>query len=318
MSTQCEEQGVVDVRGESLHYTICTIDARSGQQRERDARRGRPRGNIMVLIPGHGQGVRGPKKLLAATARLSRSNIAWCVDPVPAKGGDHVEGEAIARIVSERVAATFPATDPPLTATLVGWSHGASEALRAANHAPELFPQFLGLCPLGLVKKRPLHLIRDFAGEAARILWSSTRHRDWIRLRDALRLGLNATAGLARDLVRTRSVRRLVEDIRWAGRKVSGREFFYPGDVVLLFGREDTVVRWQDAFPECGQPEEIPTHLAECLEAPFPRARRIQVQVLEGTHIAPETDAATFLQAGLGLLDQLDPGDEGKQQAAQA
>jgi hypothetical protein len=308
MATEYSEQGVVDVRGESLPYEICIVDARSAPQREQDAWRGSPEGNIIVLVPGHGQGVHGPKKLLAAAARLSRTKIAWCVDPIPARGGDHVEGEAIASIVHDRIADAFPATELPVTATLVGWSHGASEALRAADQAPELFPQVLGLCPLGLVEKQPLTLVADFGGEAARILWTGARRRDWVRLKDALRLGLNAAAGLARDLARTRSVRRLVEDIRWAGTQVSGPDFAYPGHVVLLFGREDTVVRWQDALPGCAQPEEIAACLADYGQQAFPLAQRVEMQVIEGAHVAPETDATAVLERGLGLLGQLDPG----------
>jgi hypothetical protein len=33
------------------------------------------------------------------------------------------------------------------------------------------------------------------------------------------------------------------------------------------------------------------------------------VQVIEGAHVGPEIDAPSFLQAGLGLLGQLDEGE---------
>ncbi len=312
MPTETEEQGVVDVRGESLRYAIRVVDARSSQQREQDAQRGRPGGEIMVLVPGHGQGVHGPKKLLATAAQLSRSRIAWCIDPVPAKGGDRVEGRAIARIVRDRISTTFPAAESPMAATLIGWSHGGAEGLRAAESAPDLFPQFLGLCPTGLVDRPPRELVRSFFLEATRTLLASVRRRDWTCLRDALRLGANAATGMAHDLGRTRSARRLLEDIGWAGKKVSGGAFEYPGDVVLLFGSQDTVVRWQDAFPECARPEQIPSALTAYGQNAFPRATRVEVQVVEGAHVAPEVDAPTFLRAGLGLLGQLDTNAEEK------
>jgi hypothetical protein len=193
-----------------------------------------------------------------------------------------------------------------MAATLIGWSHGGSEALRAAEFAPDLFPQFLGLCPTGLVDRQPLELLHSFFLEATHILWASVRRRDWACLKDTLRVGWNAGAGLVRDLWRSKSPRRLIEDIGWATRKVSSKHFGYSGEVVLLFGTLDTVVRWHDAFPECDRPGNIPTSLVRYQEKNFPLAQRIEVQVVEGSHVAPETDAPSFLKTGLGLLGQLD------------
>jgi hypothetical protein len=298
------------VGGESVRYELCTIDARSAQQRKRDAQHGRPDGNIMVVVPGHGQNIHGPKKLLAAAAQLSRSKLAWCVDPVPAKGGDRIEGQTIARVVRDRISSMFPAQDKPTAATLIGWSHGGAKALYAAEHDPDLFPQLLGLCPTGLVDRSRRELLGSFFLEATRILRSSARQRDWTSLKDTLRLGGNAGAGLAQDLWRGRSAKRLVDDIGWAGRKVASSPMGYTGEVVLLFGAQDTVVRWHDAFPECEEPQDIARVLTEYQKEHFPQARRVEVQIVEGAHVAPEVDAPTFLQAGLGLLGQWDgPGD---------
>ena len=289
-----------------MQYQVRIIDARSAQQRDQDFRLGRPAGNIMVLVPGHGQSVHGPKKLLAAAARLSRSKIAWCIDPVPARGGDTVEGQAIAQIVRAKISASFPAMERPAAATIIGWSHGGAEALHAAGSAPDLFPQYLGLCPTGLVHRSPQELVGSFFLESTRTLWASVRQRDWTRLNDTLRLGANAGIGLARDLGRSRSARRLVEDIDWAGRKVSGGAYDYPGELVLLFGEQDTVVRWQDAFPKWSKSGQIGSSLSEYGRNAFPRAQRVEVRVVEGMHISPEVDAATFLRTGLGLLGQLE------------
>jgi pimeloyl-ACP methyl ester carboxylesterase len=269
MALETDEQGAVEVRDESVHHDICIVDARSTQQRELDAQRGRPGGNVMVVVPGHGQSVHGPRKLVAAAAQLSKSKIAWCIDATPAKGGDPTEAQAIARVVRERISTTFPETEVPIAATLIGWSHGGSEALRAAEHDPALFPQFLGLCPTGLVDRQPLELLLSFFLEATRILWESARRRDWTCLKDALRLGWNAGAGMVRDLWRTRSPRRLTEDIGWASRKVASSPIGYTGEVVLLFGAQDTVMRWHDVFPECDRPQNISKFLAEYKENNF-------------------------------------------------
>jgi hypothetical protein len=236
---------------------------------------------------------------------LSRSKIAWCIDPVPTRGGDGIEGQAIAQVTREEISARFPAKTSPVTATLIGWSHGAAEALHAAQAAPDLFPQYLGLCPTGLADRPPRELLGSFSLESARILWSSARQRDWNRLGDTLRLGVDAGVGLVRDLGRSKSVSRLVKDVGWAGKRVTGRDCRYPGDVVLLFGKEDTAVRWQDAFPAANQ-SEANASLAEQGQDAFPEARRVEVRVIPGSHVDPETDAGTFLRAGLGLLDQLE------------
>ena len=299
------ERGAVEVRGETVSYELCAIDARSIQQLEQDTQCGRPDGNIMVVVPGHGQTIHGPKKLVAAAALLSRSRIAWCIDLIPAKGGDRSEAQAIARVVRESISAAFPEMEEPIAATLIGWSHGGGQALLAAEFAPDLFPQFLGVCPTGLVDRQPLELLYSFFLEATRILWATVRRWDWICLKDTLRVGWNAIVGLVRDLWNTKSVRRLVEDIGWAARNVASSPFGYTGEVVLLFGAQDTVVRWRDLFPECDRPQDIPKFLAAYQEKSFPLASRVEVQVVEGDHVAPEADAPSFVQIGLGLLEQL-------------
>ena len=309
------ERGTVEIQDETVGYELYAVDARSNRQREHDTRRGRPDGNIIVVVPGHGQSIHGPKKLVAAAALLSRSKIVWCIDPIPSLGGDRTEAQAIARVVEEMISTTFPAGGKSIAATLIGWSHGGSEALRAAECAPDLFPQYLGLCPTGLVDRQPLELLHSFALEAARILWASVRRRDWVCLKDTLRLGLNAGAGLVRDLWRSRSPRRLTEDVGWASRKVPGKRFGYSGEVVLLFGTLDTVVRWHDVLPECDRPRDIPTYLGKYQEKNFPLAKRIEVQVVPGDHAAPEVDAASFLQPGLGFLGQLDERGNDRKQA---
>jgi pimeloyl-ACP methyl ester carboxylesterase len=306
MALERDEQGVVAIGGESVRYEMRIVDARSVQQRAQDGQRGRPGGNIMVVVPGHGQSSHGPKKLVATAAQLSRSKLAWCIDPVPARGGDRIDAQAIAAVVRDRISTAFPAKGEPAAATLIGWSHGGSEALRAAEHDADLFPQFLGLCPTGFVDRRQRELLTSFFLEATRILWASARRRDWTCLKDTLRLGWNAGAGLVRDLWRGRSARWLVEDLGWAARKVTHGPLGYSGEVVLLFAAQDTVVRWHDLFPECERSQSIARSLAAYQQKTFPRARRVEVQVIAGNHVAPEVDAPTFLQTGLRLLGQLD------------
>jgi pimeloyl-ACP methyl ester carboxylesterase len=295
------EVGSVAVGGEVVQYEIFAVDAREerGGRRPADGWLG---GNVIVVVPGHGQTVEGPRKLVATAALLSKSKMAWCIDPVPSRGGDRTEALAIAEVTRQRL----EALGAPARATLIGWSHGGSEALRAAGHDPELFPQYLGLCPTGLVDRHPLELLGSFFLEVLRILGRCLHRRAWARAADTLRMGLNLAVGLARDLWRGRSLRRLVEDVGWAACKVPGREFGYTGEVVLLCGAQDTVVRWQDALPGCANPDDVEGALEAFRQHCFPRARRVEMHILDGDHVAPETEAPSFLRLGLGLMGQLD------------
>ncbi|MFN2225641.1 MAG: hypothetical protein ACK2UY_05030 [Anaerolineae bacterium] len=291
------EKGSVSTGDETVHYEICIVEAPGEPPAEPNA------GSVpIIIIPGHGQTISGPRKLVATAALLSKSKIAWCIDPVPSRGGDRTEAVAIARATRQRL----EARGLPPRATLVGWSHGGAEALRAAGHDPELFPQYLGLCPTGLVDRHPLELLASFFLEVLRILVRCLRRRAWARAGDTLRMGLNLLVGLVRDLWRGRSLRRLVEDVAWAGCKVPGPEFEYTGEVVLLCGAQDTVVRWRDALPGCACPTGVEGALPAFRRDCFPQARRVEVHVVEGDHVAPETEAPAFLRLGLGLLGQLD------------
>jgi hypothetical protein len=264
-------------------------------------------GNVLILVPGHGQTVDGPRNLLAALAELSRSGIACCVDPVPAKGGDRAEAEAIVAVARATIAALFPTAHGPLPiqATAVGWSHGGAKALRAASQDPLLFPQYLGLCPTGLVERRPADLVCSFFLQALRSLGRSLLRGDRDCIATTLRLGANLLIGLVRDLARSRSLRRLVADVRWACRRVSGPTFGYPGEVAIVWGEGDSVVPWRDAFPEADCAQQIGLALPGFSQDNFPLALRVAVLVLPGDHVSPEMDAPSFVRAGLASLGQL-------------
>jgi hypothetical protein len=307
------EKGTVQVGQEIVAYEIRIVDLRTEEQREANAHRGKLDGNIMAIIPGHGMTVSGPRRMVTTAARLSKSKIAWCIDPVPAKGGDCTEGQAIARIVQERISTLFPEAgersqerSPPAQATVMGWSHGGAEVLRAAAEDPALLPQYLGLCPVGLVDRPAWELLSSFTLEALHILGGRLWRLDWRYLGDTCWAFLNAVYGLVRDLVRCRSLRRLLADIRWACVKVPGPSFDYPGDVALLLATGDKVIRWRDAFPGCQDPQELPNVLPDYQKRNFPSAGRLEVRIVEGDHAGPEADAPTFLRVGLGLLGQLD------------
>ena len=92
-------EGKVEVEGETVRYEGLCRDIRTPEERERDRERRNFEGNVQVVIPGHAQTVDGPRELCLAAARLSRSGIVWCIDPIPAEGGDIVEAKAVALAV---------------------------------------------------------------------------------------------------------------------------------------------------------------------------------------------------------------------------
>jgi hypothetical protein len=157
-----------------------------------------------------------------------------------------------------------------------------------------------------MVERKLLELLVGFVLETSRILWAGLRELNWAYLKDLLGAGSDMLVGLTRDLVRSRSFKRLIEDIRWASRRVPGADYGYPGEVVIFFGGQDTVIRWQDAFPTCAEPDEIPAVLDDWRRLNFPRARSLQVRVIDGNHFAPETDALAFVRPALESLAQLD------------
>jgi hypothetical protein len=304
------EQGTVEIDGQQIFYDLYAVDARTSGQRELDASRGQLAGNVVVLIPGHGQTANAPRKLAARLAQLSKSKVAWSIDITPAGDGDPVEGRALGAIVRERLAALFHGRqgpgDGPEPTTLIGWSHGGGESIRAAALNPGLFPQVAGLCPTCLVERTPWELLYSFVLEALRILWRGLSRLDGEYLKDAWRVGSSMLVGIARDCWRTRSLRRAIDDIRWACRKVPGKQYGYGGEVAIIFGRQDSVIRWHDVFPQCERPDQIPGVLPAYKQDNFPQASRLEVRVIEGDHLGPECEAPAFASLVLGLQGQLD------------
>jgi hypothetical protein len=305
------KRGAVEVDGQRVAYEWLEVDVRSDQRRQADARAGCLGGEPAVVLPGHGQTVASPVKLTAAAATLSSGRIAWCIDILTPDGGDPVKARALSPIVRERIAALFPPEVHPKPlqaesprATLIGWSHGGGEALRSAAVDPALFPHVAGLCPAGLIERRPLELLRSFLREVMHIVWTVLVRRGWSGVQDGLRVGLDILRGIALDLIRSGSMSRVTGDIRWASRKVPGPGFAYSGEVVLVFARNDTVIRWQAVLPAAAAQEEIPAHLENYRRTDFPKISRLQVAVLEGDHLSPESEAAVYVQAAYALLSR--------------
>jgi len=297
-------RGHVIVAGERIGYALHSYDARTPAERLSDRERGALGGALVLLLPGHGQTAVSAALLLAESALHSRAGVAWLADIDPPAGGDPTRARALPAIIRRHWAELGAGeTLPPGGIVLAGWSHGGAEALYAAATHPDLVGSVIGLCSSGLVQRPPGELLGSFAGECGRIALRSLRqgpHASW----QALRIGADIATGITGDVVRTRSLRRAADDACWAAAKVVGPDFDYPGDVVLLFAEDDTVIRWQAVFPDCATPDDIPACLAAYRRTDFPCAARVIVRVLPGNHLSPGIEPA-YTHTALTLTGQL-------------
>jgi len=304
------ERGEVEVDGEAVGYSLYEVDARTESQRIANARDKTLDGNLNVYVPGHGQRAAAARNLIATIIALSSSKVLWAIDIDPPRGGDPARAEALIKIIRKKANEGLfggegreSAEPPSFRVTIFGWSHGGAETMRAAEKAPDLFQQVVGLCPAGLVERSPSELVWSFVLECWRIFWDAWPRLDRTIAR-ALAIGYDMLAGVFCDLLRSKSLRRVINDIRWACDKVTGKDYNYDGMVVILFGGKDTIIRWQDVFPTCQHPGNIGQFLEEYKKRDFPMARGLQVRVLEGSHIAPETHAPLYIKTAFDLLDQ--------------
>ncbi|MBC8264346.1 MAG: hypothetical protein H8E47_09515 [Anaerolineales bacterium] len=304
------ERGEVGIAGETVGYTLYEVDARPESQRIANAKDNTLDGNLNVYIPGHGQTVTAAKNLIARIIALSSSKVLWAIDIDPPRDGDPARAEALIKIIRKKAnEALFgverqEAAEPPsFRVTVFGWSHGGAEAMRAAAKAPALFQQVVGLCPAGLAKRSPSEIAWSFVLECWRIFWDAWPRFDRTIVR-VLAMGYDVLAGVFRGLLRSKSWRRVINDIRWASGKVTGQYYEYDGMVVILFAENDGVIRWRDAFPACQHPGDIGPFLEEYQKRDFPMVRGLQVRVLEGSHVAPETRAPLYVRTAFDLLDQ--------------
>ncbi|GEM_PF-1088538 len=304
------EQSEVEIDGERTGYTLYEVDARPESQRIANARDRALDGNLNVYVPGHGQRGAAARNLIAAIVTLSSSKVLWAIDINPPRGGDAARAEALVKIVRRKAGEEFfggegqEAADlPSFGVTIFGWSHGGAEAMQAAEKDPDLFQQVVCLCPAGLVERSPSELLWSFVLECQRISWNVLPRLDRSIAR-ALAIGYDVLAGLFCDLLRSKSLKRVINDIRWASEKVTGEDYGYDGKVVILFGERDGLVRWRDVFPACQHPGDIETFLEEYKRRDFHKVRGLQVRVLEGSHLAPETHASLYVETAFDLLDQ--------------
>jgi pimeloyl-ACP methyl ester carboxylesterase len=301
-------RGSVDVDGEKVGYSCYVIDVRDDARYLKNKTENTLEGNLVVYLPGHVQPADAARHLHTAIVQASRAGVLWSIDIDPPQGGDPTKAAALRMILQQQVMNSL-FEDPAdalesFKVTIFGWSHGGAEALRAAELAPEMIDCVIALCSAGLDSLSALRLIGLLPREVARITRDAFRSRRQT-LRPSLRFGAQLTRGFAADLLHTRSPRRLANDLRWVGKKVVGPHYGYRGNVVIVLSENDTFFSWRRLFPDCDRLEDLPNHLEQYCQIDFPRAKRVDLQVLPGNHLAPELHAPDYLQAALGSMRQM-------------
>lgn len=153
---------------------------------------------------------------------------------------------------------------------LFGWSHGALVALLAAEKNFRLFPRVVCFCPAGLVERSAGEIVLSYLLGSTVSFWKALLRRDGTATR-LLGRGRNVRASAAHDLVRGGSFQRVLDGMKLASRKVVGKGYGYDGQVVLLFGEDDTVIRWRDVFPDCEDSSQVEQSLVSTGETISPR-----------------------------------------------
>jgi len=301
-------RGEVAIRGETVTYTLCEFDGRREKQREENARRQALDGDLNVYLPGHGQPPDAARNLLETIVSLSRSKVLWSLSIDAVTGGDTVRSEALEKVIERRVrqkslmeADQGSEKSSSLGVTLFGWSHGALVALLAAERNSCLFPRVVCFCPAGLVERSPGETVLSYLMGSTVSFWKALLRRDGTATR-LLERGRNVRAAAAHDLVRGGSFQRVLEEIRSASRKVVGKGYRYDGQVVLLFGEDDAVIRWRDLFPSCEYSSQVEQFLAEYKRNNFPEVRVLRVSILDGDHAAPELQAPLYVGTAFDLI----------------
>jgi hypothetical protein len=291
----------IDLDGQTIGYDLYELDCRTDGQRSNDRERGSLAGDLIVIIPGHGQTVDTTANLLRGSAAASKAGVAWAIDIDPPQNGDPDKAAALPVIVRQQARHLFSGDGaqggaPEIRVALFGWSHGGAEALRTAQAAPDLIASITGLCPTGLVERRSAELVTGFVLECARILLAALS-KGFSGIWQVLMIGLHIVTGIAGDAIRSRSLRRPLEDAIWATHKVPGPGYAYPHQVALIFAAQDSVIRWHDVFPGCTTPDDLAPCLDGYRQADFPHVSSLDVLVLPGNHASPETDPAYALNA---------------------
>jgi hypothetical protein len=83
---------------------------------------------------------------------------------------------------------------------------------------------------------------------------------------------------------------------------VTSESYRYNGNVIILFGKKDTVESWKRVFTNCPNENQIKEFIPEFKKLNMPWVRKLRVDILDGNHMAPEIDAQRFIDKAWNLI----------------
>lgn len=247
---------------------------------------------MLIFFPGQGQMVQDDNPLTRELADLVQFDQVWGLDLNPLEAGDVLKARAIRPIVENCLG-----TGELFRLTLIGWSHGAAEALLAAEQEPAIVDKVIAICPSGFLDISLHRIISGFALECVFIFF---RALPTGKLQHVLKLGLSISLGMVKDLIKSSSLKTFLQDIRWAGRRVVGEDYTFSGKVTIILGRRDSLMQPKRILPDYAN-EETGQYVNPVFKQKyFPRAQELRVFVTDNDHAGPVINPDEFIRLGLG------------------
>ena len=320
------ESFCIDFNDETIRGFCLFIDARTSEEKTRDAIQGSSAGPVIVFFHGHAQRPDVAYGFTSKLALLSRSGmvvIPVCDTPyginpslhgdrgkevilmemvrfVLAREGIAISGYSPINSMSVTIDGARLVSDKDMPGTrlaAVGWSHGGILARRFAHAYPSTVNWLGQVCPAGYEHWSAWKLTGRFAGEFIRISINIFKGQ----VAETLRSAWGFTKGFMGDFLRSipsaaihldvGKMRRVGKDIKDCTLYCDSSRFSaaHVDRIVVIFGRDDSCM---DPQRQLGikDPDSVVqddlNRFQETFFADVPEKDRIILRILKGTHLA--------------------------------
>lgn len=291
----------IELDGEIIGYHIWEVDLRTQKQNGRSKQQKSLDGPLNIFLPGHGLMADSAKNLIHNIAAKSSSKIVWSIDVDPNNQGDEGKAGVVLKVIQNKYPELINLhTKIDHGIIVYGWSHGGSEALLLGELDSNIIKGVVCLTPTGLVDRNPYALVGDFIFEGLEIFGTRLiKKRNTVKR--VLEIGANIVEGIWRNLITLKSIRKVIMDLFNSSKKVSGVNYRYEGNLIILFSVNDSVVKWRDCFPGITLPLDNKS-IREFQKQNFPFIKNLDICVIAGDHISPETEPNEFIDRSMIFL----------------
>jgi pimeloyl-ACP methyl ester carboxylesterase len=335
----------IGFNGEEIRGFLLCIDARTGPEKQADAKRGSPAGPVLVFFHGHAQRPDDAYGFTSRLALLSRSGLVvvpvcdtpFGADPVfhGDSGKDIVlmemvryalalQGFAVAGFMQQTgtpvtvngVPVSSPTSSDGTVLVPTGWSHGGILARRFAHAHPGSVRSLGQVCPAGYERWSAWGLTGRFSCECLRIAAKMGNGHAGQTFSSAW----GFTKGLAGDFFRSvpgavidlkpSKLGRIFKDIRDCS-AYADSSFFMAAHlhrIAVIFGADDSCMDIRRLLGVEGTDrlhEEDSLRFARTFFADVPDPGRFSLRVLPGTHLAPAIHSELYARTLLEDLGEL-------------